>query len=111
MAYLSHQYRIDGLKLALSMDFQTITVAVLVGLSFAYATQALLPLAWRMRAMHAMARWPLPHPLRDRLAQRAQKISTCGCDGCDRSTAQLPGATGALSPTEAKIIFMRRPGP
>ena len=33
------------------MGFQTIAVTVLVGLSFVYATQALMPTAWRVRVL------------------------------------------------------------
>lgn len=90
------------------MDIQTIAVAVFVGLSFIYATQALMPVAWRMRALHAMVRWPLPKYLRDKLTENAQKISACGCAGCDRSAGTSPGAVGALSAKESKITLVRR---
>ena len=92
------------------MGFQSLTVLVLVGLSFVYATQALMPIAWSLRVLRAMARWPLPRPLADRLARKVQTISACGCDGCDRSQAKGHGAASALLPQESKITFMPRRG-
>jgi hypothetical protein len=92
------------------MDFQTIAVTVLVGLSFVCATQALMPIAWRVRVLGAMAHWPLPTSLTDRLSKKLQKISSCGCDGCDRAQAKGNGLTSALLPKESKINFMPRRG-
>jgi hypothetical protein len=92
------------------MDFQTITVAILVGISFVYAVQALMPGAWRVGAMRAMARWPLPKYCTHKLADKAEKVSGCGCDGCDRAASPANGATGAPLPKESKIIFMPRRG-
>jgi len=92
------------------MDFQTIAVTVLVGLSFVYATQALMPIAWRVRVLAAMASWPLPTCVRARLSKKLQKISSCGCDGCDRAQAKGDSLTGALLPGESKIHFMPRRG-
>jgi hypothetical protein len=90
------------------MDFQTIAVTVLVGLSFVYATQALMPIAWRVRVLGAMARWPLPTCVTDRLSKKLQKIASCGCDGCDQAQAKGNSLTGALLPGESKIHFMPR---
>jgi len=92
------------------MDFQTITVAVLVGISFVYALQALMPGAWRVGAMRAMARWPLPKYLTNKLAEKAEKVSGCGCDGCDRAAGPANVANQAPLPKESKIIFMPRRG-
>lgn len=92
------------------MDFQTIAVTVLVGLSFVYATQALMPIAWRVRLLAAMASWPLPTCVTARLSKKLQKISSCGCDGCDRAQAKGDSLTGALLPGESKIHFMPRRG-
>jgi hypothetical protein len=92
------------------MDFQTITVAALVGISFVYAVQALMPGAWRVGAMRAMARWPLPKYFTHKLAEKAEKASGCGCDGCDRVESTANGAVGATLPKESKIIFMPRRG-
>jgi hypothetical protein len=92
------------------MDFQTITVAVLVGISFVYAAQALMPGAWRVRSLRAMTRWPLPRLLADKLAEKAANASGCGCDGCDRAGGILNRTASALPPTQSKIIFMRRRG-
>jgi len=92
------------------MDFQTLTVALLVGLSCVYAAQALMPGAWRAHALRAMARWPLPKLVADLLADKAQKAAGCGCNGCDRSPSVSPSASEAFATKEAKIIFMPRRG-
>jgi hypothetical protein len=92
------------------MDFQTITVALLVGISFVYAAQALMPGAWRVRSLRAIARWPLPKYLTNKLAEKAEKASGCGCDGCDQAASSANGANGATLPQESKIIFMPRRG-
>jgi hypothetical protein len=98
------------LTLVLTMDFQTITVALLVGISFVYAAQALMPSVWRVGVMRAMARWPLPKYFSHKLAEKAEKASGCGCDGCDQAANPANGATGATLPKESKIIFMPRRG-
>jgi hypothetical protein len=92
------------------MDFQTITVAVLVGISFVYAAQALMPSIWRVRSLRAMARWPLPRYFTHKLAEKAEKASGCGCDGCDRVESTAIRANQAPLPKESKIIFMPRRG-
>ena len=97
--------------LRLAMDFQTMCVAVLVGISFVYAAQALMPGAWRVRSLRAMARWPLPQRFREKLVEKAEKASGCGCDGCDRAASPAHGASGAALPKESKIIFMPRRSP
>ena len=92
------------------MDFQTITVALLVGISFVYAAQALMPSIWRVGVMRAMARWPLPKYFSHKLAEKAEKATGCGCDGCDRAVSPANGATGATLPKESKIILVPRRG-
>ena len=92
------------------MDFQLIAVTVLVGLSFAYAGQALLPTAWRLRLWQGLSRWPLPAGLQYRLGKAAQKSMACSCQGCDRSVGGSATAVRDLPAGEAKIVFMRRPG-
>ena len=92
------------------MDFQTITVACLVGISCIYAAQALMPAAWRVRFLRTLAQGPLPERLKHWLQAEAQKASACGCDGCDRAVDRATGVAATAAPREAKIIFMRRPG-
>ena len=95
------------------MDFQTVAVAVLVGISFVYAAQALMPSIWRVRSLRAMARWPLPRYFTHKLAEKAEKAekaSGCGCDGCDQVESTAIRANQAPLPKESKIIFMPRRG-
>jgi hypothetical protein len=86
---------------------QTIVVALIVIVSFAYAAQTLMPAALRRSLARWLAAWShWPAPLARRL-QRAARVpmTGCGCEGCDLPAKAATGA-GQLQPIH---IQRRRP--
>ena len=93
------------------MNFQVLTVAVVVALSFAYAAWALMPQALRAALARGLSGLPIPASMRQRLLAAAN-ASTCGaCSGCDK--APVLGANGASSARGAQaqpLVFYTRKG-
>jgi len=84
---------------------QMLVVTLIVVLSFAYASWALMPAAWRRRlAVRALG---LPGLRRNMTLQRAARgANSCGCDGCDGVPAAASGSGQAQT-----IKIVRRAPP
>lgn len=84
---------------------QSIVVALVVSVSFAYALWTLSPKALRRRLASKLLTLPHPHWLKPNLVAAASQKGGCGCDGCDRPvTTQAAGAETGFKP----LVFQRR---
>lgn len=93
------------------MNLQSLTVALLVALSFAYAAWTLMPQALRAALARGLLRLPLSASLRQGLLAAANTGTGCGCDGCDKAPAS---AVKRVSPTQSArvqplVFHPRRP--
>lgn len=84
---------------------QTLVVALVVPLCFAYALWTLAPKALRSRMAARLLTLPHPHWLNQPLVSAASKKGGCGCDGCDRAvTPQAAAADTGFKP----LVFQPR---
>jgi hypothetical protein len=68
-------------------SLQTLIVALIVPGCMFYAAWKLMPATLRQSLATSILRLPhLPSPIEATLQKAAQKVSGCGCDGCDRSS-------------------------
>ena len=91
------------------MNLQSLIVAVLVALSFAYAAWSLMPQALRAPVARALLRLPLPSFVRQRVLAASCASAGCGCSGCDKASAAAPGnGNGTLTGQAQPLVFHRR---
>jgi hypothetical protein len=91
------------------MNLQSLIVAVLVALSFAYAAWSLMPQALRAALARGLLRLPLPTLVRQRLLRAALASAGCGCSGCDKAPVAAPGnGNGMLTGQAQPLVFHRR---
>ena len=94
-----------------AMNFQTVTMGLLVAISFAYAAWTLMPQALRAAVARGLLRLPLPALLRVRLLAAANASAGCGCSGCDKAPAlSAGGASPALGAQAQPLVFHPRKG-
>jgi len=74
---------------------QTLIVALIVVLSFAYAAWSLMPVAWRRPLAARALRWPALKG-NATLQRAARDANACGCDGCDGPPATPAGQAQAI---------------
>lgn len=91
------------------MNIQSLTVALVVALSFAHAAWTLMPQALRAALARGLLCLPLPTFFRQRLLRAALASAGCGCSGCDKApvAAQAPGSA-ALAGQAQPLVFHRR---
>ena len=87
------------------MIFQHVAVAFLVVACSTYAAWSLMPATARRGIAVSLLKLPLPTAIATRLRKLTVAASSCGCDGCDRSTAVKPVA-GGVQP-----LTFHRPAP
>jgi hypothetical protein len=91
------------------MNLQSLIVAVLVALSFAYVAWSLMPQALRAPVARALLRLPLPGFVRQRVLAASRASAGCGCSGCDKASAAAPGnGNGTLTGQAQPLMFHRR---
>ena len=88
------------------MNFQTLAVAVLVAVSFAYAAWTLMPQALRAVCAKQLLRLPLPVGLRARLLAASTASAGGGCSGCDKAPPAVTG--GTLTAKAQPLVFHPR---
>ena len=88
------------------MNFQTLAVAVLVAVSFAYAAWTLMPQALRAMCARQMLRLPLPVSLRARLLAASTASAGDGCSGCAKAPPAITG--GTLTAKAQPLVFHPR---
>jgi len=91
------------------MDLQSLTVALLVAISFAYAAWTLMPQVLRAALARGLLRLPLPAFARQRVVKAAVASPGCACAGCDKAPVAAQGAgSGKLSAEAQPIVFHHR---
>lgn len=93
------------------MNFQVLTAAVVVALSFAYAAWALMPQALRAALALGLLGFPIPGFMRQRLLASAN-ASACGaCSGCDKApVSTVNGVIPKLGVQAQPLVFHPRKG-
>ena len=91
------------------MNLQSLTVALVVALSFVYAAWTLTPQTLRATLAGGLLRLPLPVFARQHLARVAVASAGCGCSGCDKAPAAAKAAGNGPRTGQAQpIVFHRR---
>ena len=91
------------------MNLQSLTVALLVALSFAYAAWTLMPQALRAALARGLLSLPLPEFLRQRVLAVTNASGGCGCDGCDKAPASAANSASPTLTAQAQpLVFHHR---
>lgn len=91
------------------MNIQSLTVALLVVLSFAYAAWTLMPQALRAGLARGRLRLPIPGWVRQRVVAASSVSVGCGCDGCHKAPASVAKAASPTKPVQAQpLVFHPR---
>lgn len=82
---------------------QNLLVVCVVVCSFVYALWVLAPQQPRSRLAQAVLRLPMPHWMRQPLAQAARQQGGCACTGCDKAAAAKPQGAHAGAPVASSL--------
>ncbi len=93
------------------MNFQALTVGVVVACSVFYAAWTLAPQTLRSALARGLSGLPLPVFLQERLLAVANASAGCGCSGCDKAPAlAATGANPTLGAQAQPLVFHPRKG-